>query len=93
MLTVTDRDELLTRIRDHIVHELLTDAGDIELAPDTPLLEWGILNSLSTIRLLNHLRQDLGAAVSTSDLVGDNFRDLNSIVALILSADRARQEA
>jgi len=93
MLATTNRDELLARIRDHILHELLPDAGDLELAPDTPLLEWGILNSLATVRLLNYLRQDLRAPVGTSDLVGDNFRDLNSIVTLILTADRARTEA
>lgn len=87
----TDRDALLTHIRDHIVTALLPEGEDLDLAPDTPLLEWGILNSLSTVRLLNHLRQDLGAPITSADLVGDNFRDLDAIVTLVLTAARSRE--
>ncbi|MFI6864495.1 acyl carrier protein [Streptomyces sp. NPDC050421] len=90
MLTTVDRDALLSRIRDYIVDELLGDSDGVELAPDTPLLEWGILDSLSTVRLLNFLRQDLKAPITTSDLVGDNFRDLDSLVAFLLSAHAER---
>ncbi|MCX5176232.1 phosphopantetheine-binding protein [Streptomyces virginiae] len=93
MLTTVDRDELLSHIRDHIVNELLRDSEGVELAADTPLLEWGILDSLSTMRLLNFLRQDLKAPLTTSDLVGDNFRDLNSLVDFILTAHAQRQDA
>ncbi|WP_030903322.1 MULTISPECIES: acyl carrier protein [unclassified Streptomyces] len=93
MLVTADRDELMSRIRNHIVDELLDDSEGVELAPDTPLLEWGILDSLSTVRLLNFLRQDLKAPITTSDLVGDNFRDLNSLVGFILTAHAQRQDA
>ncbi|WP_460395462.1 acyl carrier protein [Actinophytocola sediminis] len=54
------------------------------IEPDAPLLEWGILNSLSTTRLVGFIRDQFGIDVPPESLVGANFKDLNSITALVV---------
>ncbi|GIF46434.1 phosphopantetheine binding protein [Asanoa ferruginea] len=52
--------ELLAFVRD----EFLDGDPDNDLTEDTPLLAYGILNSLRTVRLLAFARERLGADVT-----------------------------
>jgi acyl carrier protein len=56
----------------------------VEVDPHTPLLEWGILNSLSTTALVVFINERLGVDVPAERMVGRNFRDLDSITRLVL---------
>jgi acyl carrier protein len=74
--------EVLETLRKWIVEEVL-DATVGTIEPDAPLLEWGILNSLSTTRLIGFIRTQFGVDVPPESLVGANFKDLNSITRLV----------
>ncbi|MCL2555088.1 MAG: acyl carrier protein [Actinomycetia bacterium] len=70
-------------------------AGDPngELEDTTPLLEWGVLDSLKVAMLLNFLRGELGVVVPFGKMSGPNFRDVNHIVALVLELSPAEPAA
>ncbi|OLE27067.1 MAG: hypothetical protein AUG49_06430 [Catenulispora sp. 13_1_20CM_3_70_7] len=77
-------DELVTaRIRDYIRANFLDGDPDGELQDTSPLLEWGVLNSLNTVRLVGYIREELGVKVPPVAVNGANFRDVRSIAALV----------
>lgn len=84
-----DRDELIKQLADFVQEQLLAEPDSRGLEPDTPLLEWGILNSVNTARLLTFIREDLGITVPPTQLTGGNFADLDSIADLLLSLDES----
>lgn len=72
------------------IEDQLIDAPGTAIDPDTPLLEWGILNSMSTTRLVSFIRESLGIDVPAEEMVGENFRDLTSITRLVSGLADAR---
>jgi acyl carrier protein len=86
------RDEILGRLTSYVRQELLGDDGDavdVDLRPDSPLLEWGVLNSMNTARLIAFVRTELDVDVPPTHITGRHFRSLDSITDLILSLPRA----
>lgn len=73
------QDALLDFVREEFLH------GDVnsELELSTPLLEWGILDSLRTAVLLAHIRKRFNVHVSLAKINARNFRDIRSIAALV----------
>ncbi|MBB5959526.1 acyl carrier protein [Saccharothrix tamanrassetensis] len=69
------------------VQEKVLDSAGVEIRPDTPLLEWGILNSLSTTSLVVFIAERFGVDVPAERMVGRNFRDLDSITRLVLELE------
>jgi acyl carrier protein len=65
------------------IEDQLIDAPGIVIEPGTPLLEWGILNSLGTTKLIAFIREDLGVEVPVEEMVGENFRDLTCITRMV----------
>jgi acyl carrier protein len=76
--------EILDVLKRYIEDQLL-DALGTTIEPSTPLLEWGILNSLSTTRLVGFVHEKFGIHIPAEEMVGNNFRDLNSISRLVAS--------
>ncbi|MEV8633168.1 acyl carrier protein [Streptosporangium sp. NPDC051023] len=66
------------------LEERILDASDVEIELDTPLLEWGILNSLTTTRLVGFIREQFGIEIPVEEMVGGNFKDLLSISRLVV---------
>lgn len=67
---------------EHIAKELLH--GDPRgLDDETPLLEWGIIDSLSMINLLVFIDEQFGIRVPDDAVTPEHFRDLRSLVALL----------
>ncbi len=81
-------EQTYASIRGFIAEELLNSA-QVELEPETPLLEWGVLNSLNIARLMTYVREQLGVAIPPSEVTGSNFKNLDTIVRLVeaLQAD------
>lgn len=84
-MTVTDREEMLRNLKAFVREKLLDDHDDVDLTASSPLLEWGVLNSMNTAHLLSFARDSLGIAVPPSSITGRHFRDLNSICDLLCS--------
>ncbi|RCG33322.1 acyl carrier protein [Sphaerisporangium album] len=77
-----DESEVADVLRKYLTERIL-DATDVAIEPDTPLLEWGILNSLTTTRLVGFVREHFGIEIPTEEMVGQNFKDLRSIGRLV----------
>lgn len=61
--------------------------GDMkdDLEDTTPLLEWGVLNSMNIAILLNHIRDELGTKVPPGMINGDNFKSIETLTAMVVS--------
>jgi acyl carrier protein len=82
-----------TVINDYITRELIHDRALMPLADDTSLLETGILDSLSLLRLVVYLEERFGIAVGDTDLLPENFSSVNAICAYIRERQPGKQEA
>jgi acyl carrier protein len=73
-------------LRAYVSERILQDSS-VTLEPDTPLLEWGILNSISTVQLIGFIREQFQVDVPPEELAGRNFKDLRSISQLLTQLD------
>jgi acyl carrier protein len=87
-----DREEILGKLADYVRQEMLGEVEldrATELKPNSPLLEWGVLTSLNTARLLAYLREEFAIEVPPMHITARHFRDLNSVTDLVLSLPRS----
>ena len=73
---------VLDALRGYVSERILQDPT-VMIEPDTPLLEWGILNSVSTVQLIGFIRERFQVDVPAEEVAGRNFRDLRSITQLL----------
>ncbi len=77
-------------INDYISRELVQDATLLPLGNATSLLETGVLDSLSLLRLVVFIQERFGIAVDDVDLVPENFDSVDAICAYLRSRDGGR---
>ena len=82
-----------TVINDYISRELVQDPALLPLADETPLLESGILDSLSLLRLVVFLEERFGITMGDADLLPENFASVNTICAYLRAREPGKQEA
>lgn len=82
------RSEVLKQVKQYIVTEVL-DGKDIGLEETTPLLEWGIINSLEIVRLLSFVQERFAIEIPVEKMTADYFTSLNAITDLILESANA----
>jgi acyl carrier protein len=70
-------------LRVYVGEQILQDP-EVPIERDTPLLEWGVLNSLSTTQLVGFIRDRFQIDVPPEEMVGNNFKDLGSISRMLL---------
>jgi len=80
------RDAVYEVLAPYVAETFLGEGKEI-LQPDTPLLEWGILNSMNTAKLLTFIRESLGVEVPVTHITGAHFRTLDTITDLVSSLD------
>jgi hypothetical protein len=68
-------DDLLTYIRNHF----LRGDPDQELTDTTPLLRYGVLNSIRTAALLTYVRDELGIDTSRLEVTADTLATVRSL--------------
>jgi acyl carrier protein len=74
-------------INDYISGELVQDASLLPLGNATSLLETGIIDSLSLLRLVVFIQERFGTTVDDVDLVPENFDSVDAICAYLRSRD------
>ena len=74
-------------INDYISRELVQDATLLPLGNATSLLETGILDSLSLLRLVVFIQERFGIVVDDVDLVPEHFDSVDAICAYLRSRD------
>jgi acyl carrier protein len=77
------REEMLDELRGFVVRELL-DGRDTGLDEHTPLLAWGVLDSLSVNVMISFTNERFGIEVPQSEVAPQNLKDLDSYVALLM---------
>ena len=78
-------------INDYISRELVQDLSLLPLENATSLLETGILDSLSLLRLVVFVQDRFGITVDDVDLVPENFDRVDTICAYLRSREGASQ--
>ncbi len=78
-------------INDYISKELVQDASLLPLGHTTSLLETGILDSLSLLRLVVFIQDRFGVIVDDVDLVPENFESVDTICGYLRSQEGASQ--
>ena len=82
-----------TVINDYISREFIRDPALLPLADDASLLDGGILDSLSLLRLVVFLEERFGIGVGDTDLLPENFSSVNAICAYVRVREAQKQEA
>jgi acyl carrier protein len=82
-----------TVINDYITQEFVRDDSLLPLTDDTPLLESGILDSLSLLQLVVFLEEWFGITVGDADLLPQNFETVNTICAYLRAREPEMQNA
>ena len=82
-----------TVVNDYISREFVRDPALLPLADDVSLLDSGILDSLSLLRLVIFLEQRFGITMGDADMLPENFASVNTICAYLRARQPATQEA
>ena len=81
--------EAVQAVLHRYINETLLDGSSDELDANTPLLEWGIIDSLSMVNLLAFIEREFGVRIADEDVLPENFATLGAIARLIEQRRRA----
>ena len=76
-------DTVTPRIKDFIMKEFLPGEDPDELTETTPLISGGILDSISTLKLVMFLEEQFGVTFAPHEIDKENLDDLARIVRLL----------
>ena len=76
-------------VRDYILREFLPGEDPAELTDDTPLITGGILDSISTLKLVGFLEERFGVTVEAYEAGVDHLDSVERIAHLIASKKAA----
>jgi acyl carrier protein len=77
-------------VRDFILNECLQGESPENLSDDAPLKASGILDSMTTLKLVSAIEKELGFEIEAHEVTDENFASVDSIVAFIESKRGAR---
>lgn len=83
-------DAINRTVQDYILREFLPGESPEELTDDTPLITGGILDSISTLKLVVFLEQEFGVTVEAHEAGVDHLDSVGRIAELI---EKKRQAA
>jgi acyl carrier protein len=83
-----------TVINEYISQELVRDPALLPLADDAPLLDSGILDSLSLLRLVIFVEERFGVTIGDdAELLPERFASVNTICAYLRTREAGKQQA
>lgn len=81
---MTDRlDEITATTRTYILSEFLPGEDPSELTATTPLLSGGILDSISTVKLVGFLEDTYGIEFQAHEISEDHLDSLERVARLV----------
>ncbi len=84
-----NEDEALTALTEFVARELL-DGEDIGLDENTPLLEYGLIDSLSLVSLTEFIAERFGVVIPAKEQTPQNLKNLASISGLVARLGASR---
>ena len=79
------RIEVLEQLKNYITKQVL-DGKNIGLDETTPLLEWGVINSLEIVRLLTFSRTQFNVDIPNNQMIAENFMNLSVITDMVMAS-------
>jgi acyl carrier protein len=79
-----ERATVLSKLQSYVARNLL-EGMDVGLNENTPLLEWGVINSLEIVRLLTFIQTEFQVEVPANEIVASNFINLAAITNLVMA--------
>jgi len=76
-------DSVEEKVQQFIVRNLMLKRGGVQLDPDQPLLESGIMTSFGIVELVTYLESTFGVTIEDHDVVPDNFQTVRAITKLV----------
>lgn len=76
------RTDIAERLERYIVKELL-DGDGRDLDESTPLLQWGILDSIGIVSLLSFIEDNLGVEVPDDGVRPENFENIEKLSTML----------
>jgi acyl carrier protein len=80
-------------INEFISREFVKDPALLPLAGEAPLLDSGILDSLSLLRLVVFVEERFGITMGDPDLLTEHFASVNAICAYLRARQPGKQQA
>ena len=77
-------------IRDFVLREFLPGEDPDELTERTPLITGGILDSISTLKLVNFLEDRFGIEIQAHEAGVEHLDTIEQIAALVATKNPAR---
>ena len=77
------REEMLSELKQFVGKELL-EGRDVGLDEHTPLLEWGVIDSLSVAELVSFTSERFEIDVPQREVTPDNLKDLDAYVGMLV---------
>ena len=80
--------EVSQLVKQFIISELMKKNPEqkaFNLEDTTPILEKGIINSLSILKLLAYIKETFKVKITDDDLIPENFETHEAITSLILA--------
>ncbi|MDR3635270.1 MAG: acyl carrier protein [Isosphaeraceae bacterium] len=82
-------DEISQAVREFVLNEFLPGEDPAELTDSTPLITGGILDSISTLRLVNFLEDRFRITIEAHEAGVEHLDSIGQITALIASKKQA----
>ena len=75
--------EVIEQLKGYISREIL-DGKDIGLDDSTPLLEWGIINSMEIARIVGFIQSRFDVGIPDDKILPEYFMNLTAISGLVM---------
>ena len=75
--------EILEALKGYISREIL-DGRDIGLDGSTPLLEWGIINSMEIARIVSFIQDRFHIEIPDDKIIAEHFINLSVLSQLVV---------
>jgi len=75
--------QIIDGLRTYISEEVL-DGEDIGLEATTPLIEWGVINSMEIAKLVNFIHGRFGVDLPSDKITLEHFQSLDSLSRLVM---------
>lgn len=79
---MVDQD-IASRVSDFILKELAAAPPEGGLAPDFPIIEKGLVDSLGLFKLVAFMEDEFRVSIAPEEILFENFANVRSIASLI----------
>lgn len=80
-----EKETIVQKVTDILCNEFLQDSGADQLNNDSALISSGLMDSISTLRLVDRLEREFGIRFKPHEVDKDNLNTIELISSFILS--------